>query len=68
MQGGKAGTVRAQSWIYCVKEVWHELAYAILGASGGNQQGEHNIDEVRPNVYYYYYSLSLSLSAHSHMP
>jgi len=37
VQGGKGGTVRAQSSITCVGGVWHEVGYAILGHRAAGQ-------------------------------
>lgn len=37
VQGGKGGTVRAQSQITCTHNVWHEVAYTILGAQAASQ-------------------------------
>ena len=37
VQGGKGGTVRAQSSITCVGGVWHEVGYAILGHQAASQ-------------------------------
>ena len=40
VQGGKGGTVRAQSSISCVGGVWHEVGYAILGHQAAGQSLE----------------------------